>query len=62
MSDNRALNDGMVVGGPMDGKRMTGSTIKILVPVDIPGEPGIGQAEYEFRFGMWVYRKYDAAP
>ncbi len=49
--------EGLCAGGPYDGKRAGSHVKKIVVPIIIPGEPGISQASYEFNedIGMWIW-------
>lgn len=59
-------HDGLCLGGPINGKRIKSSADYVVVPVQIPGEPGWGQANYTWHdiAGAWIYgygRRREAA-
>lgn len=48
---------GLCAGGPKDGEQMSARVRKIIVPIVIAGQPGVGQSSYEFNedISMWIW-------
>ena len=55
--EKKLLREGPCAGGPLDGKRLQGWTSRIVIQVEIKGEPGLRATAYIWNADvqMWIW-------